>query len=62
MTNKKTNTKTNKKTKTKTKTITGSPTNHDKEWKFWLSGVATLITGVFGTIGNTISLLVLCKR
>ena len=48
--------------KTKTKTITDSPTNHDKEWKFWLSGVATLITGVFGTIGNTISFLVLCKR
>ena len=53
---------TNKKKNTKIKTITDSATNYDKEWKFWLSGVATLITGVFGTIGNTISLLVLCKR
>ena len=33
-----------------------------QEWKFWLSGVATLVTGVFGIIGNAVSLLVLCKR
>ena len=33
-----------------------------QEWKFWLSGVATLVTGVFGIIGNVVSLLVLCKR
>ena len=46
-----------------TKIITN---NHVKtnmqEWKFWLSGVATLVTGVFGIIRNPVSLLVLCKR
>ena len=33
-----------------------------QEWKFWLSGVATLVTGVFGLIGNAVSLVVLCKK
>ena len=36
--------------------------NYFQEWKFWLSGVATLVTGVFGIFGNAVSLLVLCKR
>ena len=33
-----------------------------QEWKFWLSGVATLITGLFGLLGNGVSLVVLCRR
>jgi hypothetical protein len=31
-------------------------------WKFWVSGVCTVVTGGLGTAGNILSLIVLCKR
>ena len=31
-------------------------------WKFWLGGVATVITGGLGVVGNALSLVVLCSR
>ena len=33
-----------------------------QEWKFWLSGVATLVVGTLGIIGNTLSIVVLSRR
>ena len=31
-------------------------------WKFWVSGVATLVTGLPGVLGNGLSLVVLSRR
>ena len=33
-----------------------------QEWKFWICGIATLVVGVLGSVGNFLSIFVLCKK